>query len=104
MGLTRLAVELAQGEVDPPAPTPYKFDEGTRFVSTFGDLAGLAYSVITGEVGLTGALRWLGAALRAAFRADVHITWSLSDPLPTIAVPLWRLIRFVAQGKSPLRP
>jgi biotin carboxylase len=102
--LTRLAVELANGSMHRSVSTPYTFDEGTRFVSTFDDLAGLTYSVAKREVGLAGALRWLGAALLAAFRADVHVTWSVSDPLPAIAVPFWRFARSFTQGKSMLEP
>jgi predicted ATP-grasp superfamily ATP-dependent carboligase len=101
--LTRLAVELANGGVD-PFSTRYAFNEGTRFVSTFDDLAGLTYSVAHGEVDLGGGLRWLGAAMLAAFRADVHVTWSLSDPLPAFAVLFWRITRSFAQGKSVLEP
>ena len=102
--LTQLAVELADADMNPVVAAPRAFDEGTRFVSTFSDLAGLTYSLAKGEIGVGGAFRWLGAALRAAFRSDVHVTWSLNDPLPAIAVPVWRLTRSVAKGKSVLEP
>jgi len=32
------------------------------------------------------ALRWAWGMLRAFVRADVHMTWSWSDPLPTLAL------------------
>lgn len=88
--LTRLALELAEPS---PAPTALARPvRPTRFVWTFGDLSGLAFSIRSGDVSAAQAVRWAATAMRAAVFADVHVTWSWSDPLPTIRFYLGRLL------------
>jgi predicted ATP-grasp superfamily ATP-dependent carboligase len=94
--LPNLAVKLA---LDEPIAEPVKgsYRSGKRSAWTFGDLAGLKYALSTGEIGPGGALIWLLKALVTGLRAGTHVTWSWSDPLPTLATyaqPVgWRLAR-----------
>ena len=86
MNLTGLAIQLAGG----PGPVDfghYQPDTGTRFIWTYGDLAGLAESRAGGDVSRRQALAWLGSALWGALRARVHVTWSWRDPMPALSIP-----------------
>jgi len=58
---------------------------GLRYAWTYGDLRGLVAAVRDGLLP-RDALRWAWGMLRAFVRADVHMTWSWSDPLPTLAL------------------
>jgi predicted ATP-grasp superfamily ATP-dependent carboligase len=89
--LTGLAVELA-GPALPAAPDPRPLSP-IRFVWTYGDLSGLLYSLRRREIGLGQALRWLGRAIAAAVRADVHVTWSWDDPRPALRFYAGRFLR-----------
>ncbi len=40
-------------------------------------------------IGARDAFRWLGRTVRTAIAADVHVTWSIRDPMPSLAL-LWR--------------
>jgi predicted ATP-grasp superfamily ATP-dependent carboligase len=83
MNLTRLAVEIATGgPVSGDYPAEGK--AGTRFVWTYGDLIGIWYCLRHREIDRRGAWRWAVAALSAAVRADVHVTWSWRDPCPAL--------------------
>ncbi|WP_137390658.1 hypothetical protein [Rhodoligotrophos defluvii] len=94
--LTALAMRLAgavpgeDGQQSGPKPK-----RCLRFVWTYGDLAGLWFSLRGGLVGAGGAIRWLCNAMVAAFRADVHVTWDWRDPKPTIMAYLGRIIRWL---------
>jgi biotin carboxylase len=86
LDLTVAAIELAR---DPDArrgqPEP-RYPVGKRYAWTSRDLYGLGLAWSRGEIDARAANRWLWAALRAAVGADVHATWSLRDPLPTLAI------------------
>jgi hypothetical protein len=59
---------------------------GMRYVWSSRDVYGLAMALYRHDVGARGALRWMALALRAAIRGNHPMTWSWSDPLPTLAV------------------
>lgn len=84
MGLTTLAFDLAWNAPRSGPSRSECHDEGTRFVWTFGDLSGLAFSLRRGDIGSKAAVLWLGRAVLAAARSDVHVTWSARDPVPTL--------------------
>ena len=89
--LANLAVDLAADvPVDPRIPASTKRD-GHTFAWTAGDLAGLRYALGQGEITRAGALAELGRIARTAVLADVHVTWSWRDPVPTIAT-CWRYL------------
>ncbi|MGH3997329.1 MAG: hypothetical protein ACRDTJ_07685, partial [Pseudonocardiaceae bacterium] len=104
LDLANLAVDLAADvPVEPHLPAPTGRD-GHTFAWTFGDLAGLWYAIGQGEITHAGALVELGRIARTAVLADVHVTWSWRDPVPTIAtywryLVLFSLRRITAQAK-----
>ncbi len=84
--LPRIALDLASGGRPAAADLPQSYPAGQRFVWTFGDLQGLRDALTAREIGPLQAARWFAASLSAAMRADVHVTWSWRDPLPTLAL------------------
>ncbi|MGH3778305.1 MAG: hypothetical protein ACRDRR_21620 [Pseudonocardiaceae bacterium] len=89
--LANLAVDLAADvPVEPRIPAPTNRD-GHTFAWTFGDLAGLWYAIGRGELTRAGALAELARIARTAALADVHLTWTWRDPLPTITT-YWRYL------------
>ncbi|MGH4000661.1 MAG: hypothetical protein ACRDTJ_24730, partial [Pseudonocardiaceae bacterium] len=104
LDLANLAVDLAADvPVEPHIPAPTGRD-GHTFAWTFGDLTGLWYAISQGEIAHAHALAELGRIARTAVLADVHLTWSWRDPVPTIAT-CWRYLILsslrltAAQGK-----
>jgi hypothetical protein len=91
LDLANLAVDLAADvPVEPRIPAPTGRD-GHTYAWTFGDLAGLRYAIGQGEISRADALMELGRIGRTAVLADVHLTWSWRDPVPTIAT-YWRYL------------
>ncbi|HUV32516.1 MAG TPA: hypothetical protein VMW31_03010, partial [Devosiaceae bacterium] len=96
--LTGLALELAEPT---PAPRPLRQPpRPLRFVWTYGDLSGLRFSVQTGDVTPWQAARWAFAAFAAAIAADVHVTWSWSDPGPTLSAYLGQIGNLIWRHKN----
>jgi len=88
MGLTRLAIELAGNRPEPAAAMePFQPDTGTRFIWSYGDIAGLAESRAGGDITRRQAIGWLAASIRGLARARVHVTWSWKDPRPALSIP-----------------
>ena len=87
---TRLALDLARPDSE---PLPPKTVRPVRFVWTYGDLYGLMFSLRAGDVTAKQALWWAVACVRAAVMSDVHVTWSLRDPWPTIGIYLRRFAK-----------
>lgn len=83
MDLTRFAWELAWNDCAAMPDCSGRYDEGTRFVWTLGDIRGLLFALRRREISRAEALRWGGRTLAAALRAPAHVTWSWRDPLPT---------------------
>jgi biotin carboxylase len=82
--LSRLALELARGETPGAPADPWDYIRDLRFAWTFGALAGCRFELREGRIGHWRALRLIGRALADAVRADLHITWSWRDPLPSL--------------------
>ena len=104
LDLANLAVDLAADmPIKPRSPAPTGRNNHT-YAWTFGDLTGLRHAIDQGEITHTDALTQLGRITRTAVRADVHLTWSWRDPVPTIAT-YWRYLilpslrRITAHGK-----
>lgn len=66
---------------------------GQRYVWTSGAIKGLLLAHRRGELTRRERLRWLLRTIIAAVRADVHATWSVRDPGPTLFVLTNRLRR-----------
>jgi hypothetical protein len=107
LDLANLAVDLAADvPVEPRIPAPTGRD-GHTYAWTFGDLAGLWYAISQGELSHADALVELGRIARTAVLADVHVTWSWRDPVPTMAT-CWRYLilsclRLITAKKEPRR-
>lgn len=81
--LGRLAIALARGEA---GDIPFVSGRaGLRFAWTYGDLSGLRHRVAAGA-GTRELARAAWDVFQAAVLARVHMTWTWSDPLPTIAL------------------
>lgn len=96
--LTGLALELAG-----PAPAPEPLAAPPRKVHcvwTYGDLSGLVFSVSNKDITPAEAWRWARASVAAAVTADVHVTWSWSDPWPTLASYASQLVKIVTGSRE----
>ena len=85
----RAGLHLARYAVDIALDRPVAVQApriGTRYAWTTGDLEGLGAAVR--ELGPRGIAKWVLDIARSALAADVHVTWSWRDPLPTV-VALW---------------
>lgn len=93
LGLVQdLGLDLATGalELADPAstwtpPAGWSYRPGMRYAWTTGDLRTLRASRSRGLADGRRTARWLVRSVEAAARADVHATWSLSDPRPMAA-------------------
>lgn len=106
LDLALAAVELATGTGAWQVEAGFRYPVGRRYVWTSRDLYSLSMAVSRSEVGARRALAWLARSLGSAIRADVHLTWSLRDPLPSLAVYAhlltlgpWRRMR---RGRPPI--
>ena len=91
LDLANLAVDLAAGlpvELREPAPDARY---GHTYAWTFGELAALGRALDRGEITPAGLVEALARTALTAVLADVHLTWSWRDPLPTIAT-YWRYL------------
>lgn len=86
LDLAVAACELASPD-DAWRPDP-RFSEliGKRYVWTSGAVRGLLKARRRGELTNGQTLRWLYRTLIAALRADVHGTWTVRDPGPTLSI------------------
>jgi biotin carboxylase len=82
LGLGALAVALAAPDC-PDVPVIVG-RPGIRYAWTQGDLAGLRTALVRDALPWRDALVWGWQAARTFFSADLHLTWRLDDPLPTI--------------------
>lgn len=87
-------VSLACGDSPKDADLPQDYPVGIRFAWTFGDIVGLLNAVKSRQITAIQALRWLGRILRAAVTADIHATWSIKDPKPTLATAMSVIAKF----------
>lgn len=82
--LARLSIELAMSaDYNHPMIVGRK---GIRFAWTYGDLRGFREAWRAGKLTLGSAALWAGRIVTAGLTANLHMTLSLSDPLPTLAL------------------
>jgi len=84
-----------------PDPTPENGAAGIRYCWTSGDLMGAKIAYMKGETGLFETLKWAANALLRAPRADVHMVFDKSDPVPALQ-SLWRIIPRIRRWKPPI--
>lgn len=75
-----LATALGETVTSPAYPS------GQRLYWFFGDLYGVAHAVHARLVGVGGALTWLSRMATAALVPAARMTWSFSDPLPSLVI------------------
>ncbi len=90
------AVKLALGEPLPASQTGFTYPLGRRYAWSWGDLSGLRRELRFRQIGLRRAARWLVDLAVTFVRADIHVTWSWSDPLPTLAIYASHFLRATA--------
>jgi biotin carboxylase len=95
--LTLHALEIAGGPKAPPIRSDWSYRAGGYYCWLSGDLYGLKQALLAKEITAMQAAAWGLAMLRTAVRARVHLTWSLSDPLPSIALLLRPLPKLKSQ-------
>jgi biotin carboxylase len=86
LDLANAAIGLAAPGETWTIPEGFEYPVGQRYAWTSKDISGLRGMRSRGQLDLVEALRWFRRAARAAIRADVHLTWSARDPMPTLAV------------------
>ena len=86
LDLTLAAIALARDPEGWPSDGSFTYPPGQRYVWTTGDLNALRIALRDGRTDRTNALRWLARTIRAAVMANVHVTWSWRDPLPTLVI------------------
>jgi len=92
--LTEAALSIARSPSEPtPAANFSDYPAGGYYCWLSGDLYGIAEALGRGDLGALSLSRWSGKVLRSALRARVHLTWSLDDPLPALALLARALLR-----------
>lgn len=81
--LSRLIVQIAEGDAPAPPSDPWAHAVQRRVVWTKGHLAGLKREWARGELSMTEAARW-GAAILCSLGVRDHLTFDPRDPLPTL--------------------
>ena len=84
LALAACSLASGRGGWEPPVDTSYPV--GRRYAWTSKDIFGLRVARAAGDISARESARWIGRAARAAVTADTHLTWSLRDPMPTIAI------------------
>ncbi len=79
-----VAVRLARGDA-PPVPVRAGH-VGLRYSWTYGAVRALSAQLSNGEATFATIPKKLLQIVRSCVLSDVHMTWSISDPLPTIAL------------------
>jgi len=108
--MTIAAVDIASGWGEWQPTAGWTYPVAKRFAWTSRDLYGLGSALVRGELSRGQSLRWVRNAARTALRADMHLTWSSRDPLPTLAIwadlaspSTWRRLRERREGATPPR-
>lgn len=86
LDLPVLAVKLALGEPIEERDDRADYVMSARYAWTYGDLKGLKHALRHRKVDRWGAVKWLSAAGLNLLRADIHATWSWTDPRPALAL------------------
>ncbi len=89
LGLDTLALDLAR---QTPLDTPLRLGpKGRRYVWTTGDLRGLGLALRNKEAGVAHTLSRATMAIWRGLTTRRHVTWQLTDPMPSLIL-LLRLI------------
>lgn len=98
LNLTGLAIDLACGRAQ---HVPLSIGAaGKRYAWTYGDLRGLLAGVVKDKLTVRQAAAWLMRMVKTSIRANTHMTWSWSDPLPTLMM----FTRFLRQQEPAAVP
>lgn len=73
---------------------------GIRYVWTSADLEAAKSSYLRGDISAAKALSWTARAIGAGLTADVHMVFSLRDPLPGLSA-LWSVMPRLARWRPP---
>lgn len=84
LDLAVMACDLATGRYKKNTEVVQDYPAGVRYAWTFGDIRGLRNARAQAEISLLDSILWSGRALVSGLRADVHLTWSIRDPMPTL--------------------
>jgi biotin carboxylase len=80
LGLSTILLDLAVGR--PLDTTPITGKSGIRFVWTSGDILAAKIAWSESQAGTGEVVKRVLQAVGAALRADIHMTFSLADPMP----------------------
>lgn len=72
-------------------PHRFTYKPGRRYTWLYGDLRGLRKAIAAKQLTSRQCFRWLRSMLLANLRSRTHITFRISDPLPTMALYKWLL-------------
>ena len=81
--------DIASGRSPEPKADPWSYPVGKTYIHSKGDIGGLRKEWGRGVLTRAAALRWAVAAMVGVFRPN-HLTFALSDPLPTVLLYLHR--------------
>lgn len=87
-------VSLALGNKPSEEHLPQDYPAGIRFAWSVGDFVGLLNAARSRQITGVQAIKWLGHFLRSAVIADIHATWTVKDPKPTLAIVMSVAARF----------
>ncbi len=90
--LTAFAVNLAHGRAGfAGLPAWQGYDATMRYVWTYGDIRGLKTAAAERSADVKTCGRWALNLVAAALKADFHMTWRWSDPLPALVLAFRQL-------------
>ena len=101
--LAVMATSIADGKTPSLAGGPGSYRRQMNFAWSFGEVAGCRFELRQGSIKPFPALRQLLRCAWDALRCNTHITWSWSDPMPTL-LEFWRGIISKSRAKSADRP
>ncbi|MCH9766128.1 MAG: GNAT family N-acetyltransferase, partial [Alphaproteobacteria bacterium] len=102
LGFSELAVSLANGNVKQADIIAGPTTTGQKFVWSYGELRGIKSAVLKKEIGVGRAFEKLTKLIWSGIQADMHLTWSWRDPLPTLLLYVDQL-RLKKIGKLPVQ-
>ena len=85
LDLPVLACKLASAQQTLIDSENWSYPVGITYAWTFGEMQGLRRARTEGEMPLVTFLSGWVRAFTSAIAADIHLTWSIRDPLPTVA-------------------
>lgn len=98
--LSELALDLPLGAEPVILRDAWVFKTGVRYAWTKGAISGALKAKRTGEVGWGGFAGLMAQTAREAF-APCHLTFALTDPLPTLGVYANIVLAKVMAGRRP---